>query len=81
MPRDFVPCLYTERELEDVVSQTCSKRCEVVEAFAFTDTRARRADCLLSLESHAYCLDTTPGDDRAREDLFAYFYAAMAALE
>ena len=55
--------------------------CEVVEAFALTDRRTRTAACLVSLESHAYHLDTSPGDDRARAHLFGIFYAAMAALE
>ena len=33
MPRDFVPCEYTERELSNPVTDETIKRCQVIECF------------------------------------------------
>ena len=81
MPRDFVPCLYTERELPNVEDYGRKKRCEVIELFALSDVVTEQSGILMTLDSHAYFLDTDTDDERAREHLFGIFYAAMADLE
>lgn len=81
MPRDFVPCVYTEQVLEDVVSQVSVKRCQAIECFEGEHLATHGRLFTMSLDSHAYHLDTTEGDDQARAHLFDTFYAAMAALE
>lgn len=81
MSRDFVPCQYTEQVLEDFVSQVSVKRCQVIECFAGEHLATRDLLCIMSGDSHAHCIDTDTDDDRARDHLFEYFYAAMAALE
>lgn len=81
MPRDFVPCLYTEQVLEDHVSQVSVKRCQAIECFEGEHIATHGRLFTMSLDSHAYFLDTDPDDDRACEHLFDIFYAAMAALE
>jgi hypothetical protein len=81
MPRDFVPCLYTERELPNAEDYGWTKRCEVIELFALSDVVTEKPGIIMSLDSHAYFLDTHTDDNRAREALFGIFDAAMAALE
>jgi hypothetical protein len=83
MPRDFVPCEYTERELTNPVTDETVKRCQVIECFAGVHLATHGTLFTMSRDSHAYHLDTHTGtdDDRQRRHLFDTFYAAMAALE
>ena len=81
MPRDFVPCVYTDRQLYNHVTDTDHRRVQVIECFEGTQWSTGDRLVLLGLDSHAYFLDTDPDDDRACEHLFDIFYAAMAALE
>ena len=81
MPRDFVPCQYTEQVLEDYASQVSIKRCQVIECFEGIHLATHGRLFTMSSDSHAHHIDTDTDDDRAREHLFVYFYAAMAALE
>ena len=81
MPRDFVPCQYSEQVLEDYVSQVSVKRCQAIECFEGEHIETHGRLFIMSGDSHAHHIDTDPDDDRAREHLFEYFYAAMAALE
>jgi hypothetical protein len=81
MPRDFVPCQYTEQVLDDYVSQVSVKRCQVIECFEGVHLATRGTLFIMGLDSHAHHMDTDVDDDRAREHLFGIFYAAMAALE
>ena len=78
MPRDFVPCQYVECLLPD---DEGTKRCQVIECFVGAHIATRDLLFTMSLDSHAYYLDTDPDDGRAREHLFGIFDAAMAALE
>ena len=81
MPRDFIPCQYTEQVLEDDVSQVSVKRCQVIECFEGVHIATRGLLFTMSLDSHAHHMDTDVDDDRVREHLFAHFYSAMAELE
>lgn len=81
MPRDFLPCLYTERVLPNAEDYGWVKRCQVIELFALSDVVTEKAGVLLSLNSHAFHRDTKTDDERVRQQLFRTFYAAMAALE
>ena len=81
MPRDFVPCLYLEREMSHVEDYGSVKRCEVVELFALMDVVTEQSGIIMTTDSHAHFIDTDVDDMRAREHLFGIFYAAMAALE
>lgn len=81
MPRDFVPCLYTDRQLPNAEDYGWQRRLEVIELFALSDVVTEKSGIIMSLDSHAYFLDTTDDDERAIEHLFAIFDAAMAALE
>ena len=81
MPRDFVPCQYSEQVLEDYVSQVSVKRCQAIECFEGESLLTHNPLCIMSGDSHAHHIDTDTDDERAREHLFVYFYAAMAALE
>lgn len=77
MPRDFVPCQYTEQLFEE----DDTKRCQVIECFEGRHIATRDLLWTMTLDSHAHHLDTHADDETARADLFTMFYAAMAALE
>jgi hypothetical protein len=81
MPRDFVPCLYTDRQLPNVEEYGWQRRLEVIELFALSDVVTEQPGIIMSLDSHAYFLDALDEDPRALSHLFTTFYAAMAALE
>jgi hypothetical protein len=81
MARDFVPCLYTERELPNAEDYGWTKRCEVIECFVGARIATHESLWIMTTDSHAYFMDTGEDDTRVRDHLFAVFYAAMAALE
>jgi hypothetical protein len=81
MPRDFVPCLYTDRQLPNAEDYGWQRRLEVIELFALSDVVTEQPGVLMSLDSHAYFLDAMDDDPRACAHLFGIFDAAMAALE
>ena len=96
MPRDFVPCLYHERELYTQGSHQLHRRYEVTEGFVMADRVTQEPSVILSRDSHAYHVGVTfttceyaalpPAahalfDRNERARLFDAFYAAMAALE
>jgi hypothetical protein len=81
MPRDFVPCVYSDRILHGPEEGDTIRRLQVIECFAGTHLASRDRLFHMSLDSHAVHLDTVPEDDRACAHLFTMFYAAMAALE
>jgi hypothetical protein len=82
MPRDFVPCLYTERALPNVEEYGMVTRCEVIECFVGEHVATHDRLFTMSLDSHAFFRDAAAHDlVGTRWTLFGEFYAAMAALE
>ena len=82
MPRDFVPCLYTERALPNVEDYGTTTRCEVIECFVGEHIVTHGLLFTMSLDSHAYFMDAVPSDEAGtRNALFETFCAAMADLE
>lgn len=81
MPRNFVPCLYHERELYNWQDDSMQVRCEVTELCELSLLHTHEPVWIMGTDSHAYFIDPQPGDEDARARLFDTFYAAMAALE
>jgi hypothetical protein len=81
MPRDFVPCVYHERDLYNMRLDEFQRRCEVTELFTLSLLHTHEQVDIVSGDSHAFFIDPQPGDDEARTRLFDTFYAAMADLE
>ena len=66
MPRDFVPCEYSERELTNPVTDETVQRCQVIECFEGVHLATHGRLFTMSLDSHAYHLDTDLDDTRGR---------------
>ena len=69
MPRDFVPCEYSERIMPDDETM----RCQVIECFAGEHISTRDPLFIMSGDSHAYFIDTDPDDTRASSICLASF--------
>ena len=86
MPRDFVPCVYYERELEHPLSGARVICCDVIEMHQYCGYYVREEFARIGPDSHQFTMrdedcawEEVPA--RLRAPLFADFYAAMAALE
>lgn len=86
MPRDFVPCVYHEREVEHPQTWATSVVCDVIELHQFCVLKTQAEDVLIGPDAHQITLrdeevafQDVP--ERLRAPLFVHFYAAMAALE
>ena len=81
MPRDFVPCVYSDQVLQGPEAGDEMRRLQVIECFEGTHLATRDRLFHMTRDSHAVHIDTAPDDARACEHLFGIFYAAMAVLE
>lgn len=92
MPRDFIPCVYDERDLYDTRRGVVVRRCAVGGIVPVSYLHTHESAWLMGGDNHLYFIDAELGDDftlvqhfdvqaRLRAPLFTHFYAAMAALE
>lgn len=82
MPRDFVPCVYHERDLYHIEREVVQRRLEVIDVVAASLLHTHEPVWLMTEDSRMFFIDPPEGDEAAaRGRLFDTFYAAMAALE
>jgi hypothetical protein len=82
MPRDFVPCVYHERDLYHIAREVVQRRLEVIDVVSASLVHTHETVWLMTEDSRVFFTDPPAGDEAAaRTRLFDTFYAACAALE
>ena len=78
MPRDFVPCVYHERDLYHIQREVVQRRLEVIDVVAASLVHTHAPVWLTTEDSRVFFIDPPAGDEAAaRVRLFDTFYAAL----